>query len=232
MTRKRDDLSVDALKLVQSRSLSVLIQEEIARMILAGEVAIDEWLNEASLSQRFGVSRGPVREALRSLLGLGLVRQEKNRGVFVRGLTAEEADQIYEIREVLDELIGRKAAALATKDQIKVLRALVTEMDRTAKAGQLNKYYAANLRFHDCLAEYSGNAKLQATYRRLINELHLFRLRSLAQEGALPKSYDEHRAVLKAIETGDCDTAGRLLKAHVMASRRRVHEALAAASVT
>jgi hypothetical protein len=52
---------------------------------------------------------------------------------------------------------------------------------------------------HDCLAEYSGNTKLQTTYRRLINELDLFRLCSLAQEGALPKSYDEHRAVLKAI---------------------------------
>jgi phosphonate utilization transcriptional regulator len=221
---------MDALKLLQSSSLSAVIQEEIMRMILAGELTAGEWLNEASLSQRFGVSRGPVREALRALLDSGLVRLEKNRGVFVRELSAEEADQIYEIRELLDELIGRKAAASATKEQIKNLRALVTEMDRAAKAGQLNKYYAANLKFHDCLAEYSGSAKLLATYRRLINELHLFRLCGLAQEGALPKSNGEHVAVLKAIEAGDSDTAGWLLKSHVMASRRRMHKGLASAA--
>jgi phosphonate utilization transcriptional regulator len=221
---------LETLKILQSSSLSAVIQEEITRMILAGKLAAGEWLNEANLSQRFGVSRGPVREALRSLVESGLVRVEKNRGVFVRELSAEEADQIYEIRELLDELIGRKAAEKATKDQIKSLRQLIGEMDRAAKAGELHKYYAANLKFHDCLAVYAGSAKLLATYRRLINELHLFRLCGLSQEGSLPKSNGEHVAVLKAIEARDGETAGKLLKAHVIASRRRMQKGLAAAA--
>ncbi len=219
---------MNTLKIVQSNSLSTLVQEEITRMILAGEIATGEWLNESAFSQRFGVSRGPVREALRSLQESGLVRQEKNRGVFVRELTVAEADQIYEVREALDELIGKRVAAAASKAQIGKLRELVEKMDQSVRSDDLHRYYLDNLKFHDLLANLSGNAKLMLAYRRLINELHLFRLHGLAQFGGLRTSNEEHHALLKAIETKNPEAAGRLLKAHVVASRRRMHKALAA----
>ncbi|MSO92798.1 MAG: phosphonate utilization associated transcriptional regulator [Rhodospirillales bacterium] len=219
------DTPLRALKLVQSNSLPMLVQKEIERMILAGEIAIGEWLNESALSQRFSISRGPVREAFRSLEESGLVRQEKNRGVFVREVSVEEADQIYDLREALDELIGKQVTACATPDQIKVLHALMEEMDNVARADDVSPYYALNLRFHDRLAEFTGNRKLVTIYRRLINELHLFRLRGLSQFGGLRKSTDEHRAMVKAIESKKIEAAGRMFKAHVVASRRRMDKA-------
>ena len=213
---------MDTLRLVQSTSLSLLVQQEIIRLIMSGEIASGEWLNESALSQRFGVSRGPVREAFRSLEEMGFLRQQKNIGAFVREVTAAEADQIYELREVLDELIARKTATMATPEQIATLRATMDEMSRAVAENDIATYYPINLRFHDLLAQYAGNVKLTAIYRRLMNELHIFRLRGLGKPGGLQKSLQEHRAILKAIEAQDVEGSARAAKQHVTASRRRV----------
>ena len=215
---------MNTLKFVQMNSLALLVQHELTKMILSGEIAMGEWLNEATLSKRFNVSRGPIREAFRSLEESGLLRQEKNRGVFVREISAEEANQIYEIREVLDEFIGRKAASSVTDAEIKALRNIVKTMDRAVKAADLSAYYAANLSFHDLLAEYARNPKLSATYRRLINELHIFRLRGLSKEAGMQQSNEEHHTIVTAIEAKDAAAAARACKAHVLASKRRIEK--------
>src|SRR5262249_52800877 len=88
----------DAIALVRSSSLPTLVEKELERMIVAGDLPAGGKLNEASVAELLGVSRGPVREAFRALEASGLVRLEKNRGVFVRQISVEEADQIYEVR--------------------------------------------------------------------------------------------------------------------------------------
>ena len=88
----------------------MLVAREVERMILAGELSVGERVNESALAARFRVSRGPVREALRGLEESGLLRLEKNRGVFVREISLAEADEIYDLREALDELVGRRLA--------------------------------------------------------------------------------------------------------------------------
>jgi DNA-binding GntR family transcriptional regulator len=98
-----------ALQLVQSNSLPALVQVEIEQLILRGELAIGQRINESELAVRFGTSRGPIREALRALEESRLVRSEKNRGVFVREISVAEADEIYDVREVLDQLIGQRS---------------------------------------------------------------------------------------------------------------------------
>ena len=100
------------IALVQSSSLPMLVHKELERMILAGEIAIGAKLNEVALAERLGVSRGPVREAFRALEESGLVHLEKNRGVFVRQISIEEADEIYEVRAALDEWVGRRLAQM------------------------------------------------------------------------------------------------------------------------
>lgn len=220
--------NVNPLRLVQSSSLSMLIQPEIERLILSGDIAVGQWLNESELAQRFGVSRGTVREAFRMLEQSGLIRQEKNRGVFVREISIEEADDIYDLREALDELVGRKVAVTATAQQLNLLHELLDQMGRAVMANDVGQYHPLNLRFHDLLVEFTGNAKLMATYRRLINELHLFRLRGLAQFGGLCASQKEHRAIVKAIESRKPETAGRIMRSHVVKSRQRMRRAIAA----
>src|SRR6266567_3991109 len=101
------------IALVQSNSLPMLVQKELERMILAGDLAAGAKLNEAAVAELLGVSRGPIREAFRALEESGLVRLEKNRGVFVRQIAVEEADEIYELRAVLDEFAGKRVAQRA-----------------------------------------------------------------------------------------------------------------------
>ena len=120
------------IALVQSSSLPMLVQRELERMILAGDLAVGAKLNEASLADLLGVSRGPVREAFRALEESGLVRLEKNRGVFVRQISVAEANEIYEVRAALDEWTGRKLARTATAEHVRELRAFVERMDRAA----------------------------------------------------------------------------------------------------
>ena len=202
----------------------MLVAREVERMILAGKLSVGERVNESALAARFRVSRGPVREALRGLEESGLLRLEKNRGVFVREISLGEADEIYDLREALDELVGRRLAKRFEEPARSAVHALLAQMDQAAAQGDAASYHMVNLRFHDTLVEATGNAKLIATYRRLIKELHLFRLKGLTIGGGLPVSNDEHRAIVKAIEAGEADVAGKRMRDHVRASRKRMHK--------
>ncbi len=219
--------SSTAIELLQSHSLATLVQRELERRILGGEIEPGAKLNEADVASELNVSRGPVREAFRSLEQAGLVRTEKNRGVFVREVSVQEADDIYEVRAGLDRLIGRLAAERASAGDVEGLRSMVKRMQQVARARDVDAYYPLNVRFHDRLAELSGNRTLAATYRRLVNELHLYRRETLANgTDSFPISTREHAQIVEAIARGDAERAGELLHDHAMESRERLHAAL------
>jgi len=215
--------AAESIALVRSNSLPSLVQRELERMILAGELGAGKKLNEAAVAERLGVSRGPVREAFRALEASGLVRLEKNRGVFVRQVGIGEADEIYELRAVLDDFAGRLAAQNADALDIADLRVRLERMERAVARGDLDAYHETNLGFHDRLVELAGNAKLLALYRRLVNELSLYRRATLDQTGIPSVSLGEHRAIVDCIAAGQAAAAGRLLREHVVASRDRMH---------
>ena len=143
---------------LQCHSLANLVQTEIERMILEGELPSGAKLTEATLAEQLGVSRGPVREAFRMLEEAGLVRTEKNRGVFVRHVPIDEALEIFEVRAVMDLYAGRKLAQTAGSTEVRELRQLVDAMDQAVKAGNARDYHRFNLKFHDRLLELAGNA--------------------------------------------------------------------------
>ena len=216
-----------AIELLRSHSLTTLVQREIERRILAGQLRPGAKLNEADVAGEMNVSRGPVREAFRALEEAGLVRTEKNRGVFVRELSLEEADENYELRAGLDELIGRLAAERATTAQLREVRELLKAMQKAARARDVDTYYPLNVRFHDALAQCAANRALLTAYRRLVNELHLFRRETLAHGAdSFPISTREHAEIVEALERRDGDTTARLLYAHAMESKDRLHRTL------
>jgi phosphonate utilization transcriptional regulator len=218
------------LQLLRSSSLPSLVQDEIEQLILRGELSVGQRLNESELAVRFGTSRGPVREALRALEECRLVRAEKNRGVFVRDVSVAEADEIYDVREVLDELIGRRVAARAMPENVAELEGMIGEMEHATARGDVKRYHAVNLRFHDRLVALAGNSRLCEIYRLLTKELLLFRLRGLQDGGGLAVSVREHKAVVAAVAARNAERAGRLLRQHAANSRARMHKAAAADS--
>ena len=209
------------IALLQTSSLTTVVQQEIERAILVGEYAPGSKLIEATLATKLGVSRGPVREAFRMLDEAGLVRTEKNRGVFVRDIPMDEAVEIFDLRAAMDELVGRQLAAKITAPQLKEIRDLVSEMEKAVKLEDAYNYHLLNLKFHDRLVEMAGNRKLTEIYRKLIKELSLFRRLNLADGWLMPISAGEHRAIVKAIASGDADKAGRAMFDHVMESKER-----------
>lgn len=212
------------IALLQSSSLTTVVQQEIERAILVGEYPPGSKLIEATLAEKMGVSRGPVREAFRMLEEAGLVRTEKNRGVFVRDIPIDEAVEIFDLRAAMDELVGRQLAKNITPAELKEIKGLVDAMEKAVKAEDTRQYHLLNLRFHDRLVEMAGNRKLTAIYRKLIKELSLFRRLNLADGWLLPISAGEHRQIVKAISSGDVDAAGRAMFDHVMESKERTIE--------
>jgi len=212
------------IALLQSNSLTMAVQQEVERAILAGEYLPGDKLNEAALALKLGVSRGPVREAFRMLDEAGLVRTEKNRGVFVRDIPLDEAIEIFELRATMEELVGRRLAQNMTATQQQEMEHLVRSMEGAVAAADSHAYHLLNLQFHDRLVEMAGNRKLASVYRKLVKEISLFRRLNLAGRNVLPVSAHAHWEILEAIKSGNPETAGRVLFDHAMNSKARTIE--------
>jgi phosphonate utilization transcriptional regulator len=213
-----------AIELVRQESLTSLVQREIERRIVAGELTPGSKLNEADLANAMGISRGPVREAFRALEQAGLVQTEKNRGVFVRQVSLEEAVEIYEVRAALEAQIGRLAAKRITPGQLERLRGIVKRMHAVGRRRDADAYFPLNIEFHEALAEAAGNRALAANYRRVVNELNLYRREAIRRNvEVIPVSTREHEAIIDAVAKGDAQRAERLLYQHVIDSRERLH---------
>ena len=214
-------MSSPTIAQLQSSSLTQVVQQEIERAILAGDYPPGGKLNEAALALALGVSRGPVREAFRSLEEAGLLRTEKNRGVFVRAIPLDEVAEIYDLRAVMEQWAARLLAETVTAAQLQELQTAVTQMDAAVQAQDLGQYHALNIQFHDRLIEMSGNKKLGMMYKKLTRELSLFRRMNLSENNALPASASDHHHIVEAIATRQPDIAAKALFDHVRLSKER-----------
>jgi len=211
-----------AIDILRSKSLPTAVKEQISTMILRGDLTPGQKLVEMDLAARLGVSRGPVREALLGLEEAGLIRMEKNRGVFVREITAQEAAELYQIRASLESLAGRILAPRLTGKQTRELRSRVDEMIRSVERGDFDSYFSQNIRFHDIIVEFSGSEKLLSFYRRVINEMHLMRRFEVQKSRVMDLSVAEHGKIVDALESGDCDKVTAAIEGHVDGGRRRL----------
>ena len=210
-----------ALALVQSTSLTRLVVESIEEMILGGELPPGTKLNEIALAQRFGISRGPLREAFRSLEESGLIRQEKNRGAWVREIKLSEAADIYDVRAGLDACAGRLLAERIAPEQLRTLRDM-TEAMRNVQPDEIGRFHELNLSFHDCIVSMSGNPVLTEQYRKLCKLLALFRRRNLLAPMAIPRFAEEHSAIVDLLEAHDAAGVAEALFAHAQGGRQRM----------
>lgn len=216
-----------AIAVLREHSLTTLVQRELERQIVSGELEAGAKLNEAEIAGELRVSRGPVREAFRALDQSGLVRTEKNRGVFVRQVSLEEAYEIYEVRAALDGLIGRLAAKRIQPAQLQRLREIVKRMHAASRALDSDAYFPLNIEFHEVLGEAAGNQALLVNYQRIVNELNLYRREVIARSAeSIPASTKDHEAIVNAVAKGDEALAGRLLFEHVINGRERLHRVL------
>lgn len=195
--------------------------------ILAGNYAEREELKEAAISKELGVSRTPVREALRQLELEGLVSIIPNKGAYVNGITAEDIYDIYVIRSYLEGLCARWACEHITKEQLEELEEIVYLSSFHIKKEHWDQIFELDNRFHLSLYEACGSKVLQhilADYHHYVERVRKITLSS--QERA-NKASEEHGAILEALKQKDEKTAERLANEHIFQSLANIkHQGL------
>jgi DNA-binding GntR family transcriptional regulator len=217
---KKKDL-FEQLRSRRAETFSSLVAEELERMIIRGELQAGDRINESTLAQMFSISRGPIREACRSLEKSNLVRVVTNRGVFVREMSVAQAAEIYDVRAHLFGLAGRLAASRVSFQDVVELRAMVAEMN---DAKDIDTYYPLNVTFHARLVELSGNKRVAELYSALGKELHLFRRLGLVQGDSMVSSNEEHMRIIEALRDHNCDLSERTMADHILAGKARLLE--------
>ena len=217
--------NLSAIDFLRTRSLSNVVQAEIERMIIDGELKPNERVNENALSQRLGVSRGPIREACSALAAMGLIEIIPNRGFFIRALSNDEAQDLSEARAGVFGCMAMMLAERVTDEQLALLKSLVDQMEELAGGGDVHVYYPVNLEFHRQVAAMSGNKRLAATYASFVRELHIQRYRALSNPDVLHVSNREHRAIFEALEKRDPIQALITARAHILNGIERTRKA-------
>jgi DNA-binding GntR family transcriptional regulator len=223
-SNRENAMAVVAAERFDARNVQTLtnaVQREIERRILTGEIAAGARLTEAPLAEELGVSRGPVREAIRGLIQAGLVDSIANRGGVVRKIGLEEALDLYDLRAVLFGFACELVARRRTEAQLAELETALEEMAAAVSARDKDRYYELNLGFHARMMEFCGNRRVRADYEGVVKEMHLFRRRGLSRVSKITASLAEHRTIVGAIRAGDAEAAFRAGRQHVQHGRGR-----------
>lgn len=210
------------LQILQTKSVADLVREEIIARIKRGELLAGDKLNEVNLAQQFSISRAPVREAFRGLEEAGLVRLEKNRGVFVRRIEEPEIQELYALRATLDDMAGSLLASRMTNAIADELEGWLIRLNDAAQSGDMTRYFPLNIAFHDRLVELTENRTLIEFYRKAVDRMHLLRRRNFGEGQDSLVSQQEHHAIVQALRTRDPVRAAQVMRAHVENGYRRL----------
>jgi DNA-binding GntR family transcriptional regulator len=208
------------LEPLQLQSTPALIADRLRSEILEGRFPPHTQLAEVELARQLQVSRGPIREAMQRLIQEGLLRAERNRGVFVVELGLDDARDVYLARGVIE----RAAAAIVARERPDAALAELEEIvDRiAASVGAWSELIGHDLAFHQTLVEAAGSPRLSRMFRTLIAEtrLCLIRLEPFYQEGT--EVVGEHQAIIEALRSGNRRRVDGLLQTHMDASAARL----------
>lgn len=195
------------------------VAERLRARIYAHELAPGAWVDEQSLADEFGISRTPMREALKVLAAEGLVVLKPRRGCYVAELSERDLDEIFPIMALLEGRVAEEATRRAASADFLRLREIHAELERHAAASDTDRFFEANQAFHSTLQELAGNRWLSQLIDDTRKFLKLTRRDSLRLEGRLKQSLAEHREILVAIEKRDAAAAALRMHDHILSGR-------------
>ena len=201
---------------------SALYQEVAERLrarIFAHELAPGSWIDEQALADEFGISRTPMREALKVLAAEGLVLLKPRRGCYVTQLSERDLDEVFPVMALLEGRAAYETALKAGDADLRRLEQIHADLERLAKSGDANRYFEANDAFHNALQDIAGNGWLKHLIEDTRKVIKLTRRQSLESEGRIAASLEEHRRVMEALRRHDPDAAGRAMHDHLLAGR-------------
>jgi DNA-binding GntR family transcriptional regulator len=220
-TLPSDGASLEPLLL---RSTPELIADRLRAEILSGAFQPDAQLSEVALATQLKVSRGPIREAMQRLIQEGLLRAERNRGVFVVELDHVDARDVYLARAAVERTAAEIVTRNADSATFAELEAILDQM-ATAESHDWNELIGQDLAFHQALVDAAASPRLTRMFRTLVAETRLCMLRLEPFYGEPGEVVAEHRAILDAIRSGNLRTVDRLVRVHMEVSASRLSPA-------
>lgn len=200
------------------------IHQAIADDIVHGRLLPGTALDETSIAATFGVSRTPIREAIRHLAAIGLVDVRARRGAVVAALSDQQLDEMFAVMAELEALCARWSAIAMSAAERRNLLNLQDESERLVSSGQREAYVDFNNRFHEAIYGGSHNSFLAELALTVRMRCAPFRRAQFETLGRLAKSHVEHGAVVDAIQRGDADAAATEMRAHIVVVRSAVDE--------
>lgn len=203
------------IKLDSYKPLREVVSEALREAIVAGVLQPGERLMEIQLAEELGVSRTPVREAIRKLELEGFVVMVPRRGTYVADLSIKDINEVYEIRTSLDILAAGLAAERITEEELEQMERLLVEIGEQMDKEDIEKIVEVDTKFHDILYRASRNDRLVGIISNLREQFTRFRTVSIAYPGRLKNTLEEHRKLLEAIAQRNVELAQQLAREHM-----------------
>lgn len=203
------------VKLDNYKPLREIVFETIREAIIAGDLQPGERLMEVQMAEELGVSRTPVREAIRKLELEGLVIMVPRKGAYVADISMRDLAEVFEIRRALEGLAAELAAERATDEEIEELERMLVKISDTIEKDDIKQTIELDTQFHELLYAVSRNERLRGILSQLREQIHRFRLQSLARPGRMRVALEEHRSIVEAIADRDPEVAKNRASDHI-----------------
>ncbi|MFW2374386.1 MAG: GntR family transcriptional regulator [Gammaproteobacteria bacterium] len=200
---------------IKSQALYIQVADRIRDQIYRHVLQPGDAIDEMALCERYGISRTPLREALKVLSSEGLIELIPHKGSFVRSMDIAELNELFPVMAVLEGLCAREAVDKCTAEDLSKLEAMHKKLEQHAANGDIDDYYEQNFIFHQAVQDLSGNPTLQRLIGDLRKILRLARHMQLTIPGRLEASIEEHRQILLAFRKHDADLADQNMQAHL-----------------
>lgn len=208
------------------------VAERLRQRIFAHELTPGTWIDEQKLAEQYGISRTPLREALKVLASEGLVELKPRRGCYVTEISRRDLDDLFPLIAMLEGRCAAEAVSKAKPADIAALKQIHDALEKAAHDERIEAFFEANQEFHRKVQELSGNRWLLQVIQDLRKVLKLSRMHSLSLEGRLQQSLDEHRLIMAAIAGGDAKRAEQLMHDHLLSGREALAKMEAVAANT
>lgn len=219
------DRGLDGLALTNRRSLSEDVVDLLRAALVRGAFVPGQHLNEAGLAEKFGVSRGPIREAFVELEREGLLTLERHRGARVTILSRADIDEIYELRNALEHLAVERAVRFATAADFAAMAQVVEGISRAVKVEDLHEVVALDVRFHDLIYVAAHHSRLYMSWSNLRPQIETFlHSRSTDTHDYLDKAEREHAELLTVLRSKSKRNATRLIDSHIRSAYDRLSQ--------
>ena len=206
---------LEPIKIDSYQPLRETVCEALREAIRNGVLEPGERLMEVQLADELGISRTPVREAIRKLEQEGYVIMMPRRGTYVSSVSVSDVKEIFEIRSALESLSTELAALRIEPDELEQLRTLLTEIEGHIERKDMDKIVETDIKFHGLLYQVSRNERLVAIISNLKEQLARYRTLSMSYPGRLKETLEEHRAMVEAIAAGDAEAAREAAERHM-----------------